>query len=369
MVIFQIVPRLPPNIDGMGDYALNLACQLYQDHDVKTHFIICDPSWTGTSEIAGFPITQVNKRSVHSLLLLLPNQHKTSNVVLLNYVGYAYARKGCPLWLIKSLEFWKTLVVGSHLVTMFHGTYAFGPPWKSAFWLSPLQKSLADRLVKISDSCLTNTQLYAKTVWELSRGKHARIPIVPVFSNIKEPESVLPLIERRCRLVVFGNIDSRLRIYLGSLATLHYACQLLSIEEIWDIGPLTGLNLSEINGVSVVEIGIQPAEEISAIFSSSLAGFMNYNPNCLAISSVFASYCAHGLLPINANKSALTVDGIKAGNHYWVPDDKITSLKNVAELQVIATNAYTWYQTHNLSIQAKLFASLLVEKSTYPSFK
>ena len=45
--IIQIVPKLPPAIDGLGDYALNIARQLYKDFGVKTHFVVGDPAWVG----------------------------------------------------------------------------------------------------------------------------------------------------------------------------------------------------------------------------------------------------------------------------------------------------------------------------------
>jgi hypothetical protein len=38
--IYQIVPRLHPRIDGVGDYALSLARQLRHDYGIDTHFII-----------------------------------------------------------------------------------------------------------------------------------------------------------------------------------------------------------------------------------------------------------------------------------------------------------------------------------------
>jgi hypothetical protein len=54
MNILQIVPRLPPAIDGVGDYALNLARQLRQDFSIHTHFLVCDPNWNGKTELEGF---------------------------------------------------------------------------------------------------------------------------------------------------------------------------------------------------------------------------------------------------------------------------------------------------------------------------
>jgi hypothetical protein len=38
MEIIQVVPMLPPAIDGLGDYALNLARQLRREFNQETHF-------------------------------------------------------------------------------------------------------------------------------------------------------------------------------------------------------------------------------------------------------------------------------------------------------------------------------------------
>jgi hypothetical protein len=50
-IIFSIVPRLPPSIDGLGDYGFTLAKQIRQDFGVQTEFIVTDPKWFGESFI------------------------------------------------------------------------------------------------------------------------------------------------------------------------------------------------------------------------------------------------------------------------------------------------------------------------------
>jgi hypothetical protein len=52
--IYQIVPRLPPLIDGVGDYSLQLARTLRENHNIDSKFIIGDPSWLGPTELEGF---------------------------------------------------------------------------------------------------------------------------------------------------------------------------------------------------------------------------------------------------------------------------------------------------------------------------
>lgn len=361
--IIQIVPQLPLSISGVGDYALNLARQLWKDYEIETHFIIGTSNWQGATTIQDFPIQKVVARSAEALFFLLSTDSNQSasapTSVLLHYVGYGYANRGCPTWLVEGLERWKANTANSHLVTMFHEVYASGPLWTSAFWLSRQQRNLAARLAQLSDRCFTSKQYYAEILSELSQGKQTQIPTLPVFSNIGEPDQVPPLAKRHKRLVVFGGRSKRLRVYQKSLAELRHACQLLGIKEILDIGPSTGLTLSPVNGVPVVEMGQLDATEISDILSTSLAGFFNYNLEYLAKSTIFAAYCAHGLLPVSPRCHALSVDGIASGKHYWIPHDKTTGLKDLLEMQAIADNAYTWYQTHNLSVQAKTFATYL----------
>lgn len=355
MLVTSIIPRLHPAIDGVGDYALNLASQLRQDFGIETHFVVGDLKWAGAAHIEGFPISRVPLQSANILLSLLPSDRPTT--VLLHYVGYGYGKRGCPSWLVDGLQRWRTTSTHRLLVTMFHELYASGPPWTSTFWLSPLQRNLAARLAQMSDRCLTNKQHYAEILYKLSQGKQTQIPTLPVFSNIGEPDQVPPLAKRHQRLVVFGGRSKRLRIYQKSLAELNHACQLLGVKEILDIGPSTGLTLSPVNGVPVVEMGPRSATEISGILLNSLAGFFNYNPDYLAKSGIFAAYCAHGTIPVSSRCHALPVDGIKPGKHYWIPNDRTTALKDLLEVQAIADNAYIWYQTHNLSIQAKTFAA------------
>ncbi len=81
MLIIQIVPHLPPAIDRVGDYALNLAQQLRKDFGIESHFIVCDPSWTGATQIQGFPISQVNVHSADTLLSLLASD-RTAKILL-----------------------------------------------------------------------------------------------------------------------------------------------------------------------------------------------------------------------------------------------------------------------------------------------
>ncbi|MEA5503453.1 glycosyltransferase family 1 protein [Halotia wernerae UHCC 0503] len=358
--VTSIVPRLPPAIDGVGDYALNLARQLRQNFNIQTHFIVGNTKWNGATEIEGFPVTKISVSSSNALLNLLSNDH--SSTVLLHYVGYGYAKRGCPVWLVDGLQHWKILYPKRSLVIMFHEVYASGPPWTSAFWLSALQKSLAARLAQMSDRCITSKQSFAKVLYQLNRTQQTEIICFPVFSNIGEVEYLPLLSERSQRLVIFGSRNSRRQVYNQRIKALETICQTLNINEILDIGVSTNLNISEIRGITVIEKGITKAEEISKILQDSIAGFLNYPPPAhLAKSTVFAAYCAHKLIPCMAISSKVPIDGLEKGKHYLSADDHSSKL-SLKQGQDIANNAYTWYLTHSLSVQAKFFVDNLISR-------
>ena len=357
MQIIQIVPKLPPAIDGIGDYALNLACELREIYQIDTLFVVGDCHWQGSKVIEGFRVIQVEESTPEAIKCQLNYE-----TVLLHYVGYGYANKGCPFWLIRGLQDW---LLGNHnqgkLITMFHEIAALGrPPWTSAFWLSPLQMHLATRLTQMSDRLITSKDLYADTLTKISRGRHKNIPHLPVFSNVGELNKVLPLVERSQRIIVFGGRANRLRAYQESLPQLISACEQLGIKEIWDIGSPTGLNLADVHGIPVVEQGRLSKGEISQILSISIAGFFDYNPIVLGKSTIFAAYCAHGMLPVAAYGIDGVVDGIEAGKHYWLPDREGENKISSQQLQEIAENAYCWYGNHNLATQSKVFAELVI---------
>ena len=360
MSIISIVPRLPPAIDGVGDYALRLAQQLHQDFHINTHFIVGDANWHSDTTIEGFTVSSVDSRSIETLLAALMNA-PTFTTILLHYVGHGYAQRGCPFWLVNALEQWKVSHPQVRLVTMFHELYAVGVPWKYDFWLSLAQQNLAARIARLSDRCLTSGQRYATALHRLSQGKHMQVPTLPIFSNVGEPQPILPLANRQPRLVIFGQYHTKVRVYRECLSSLAAICQTLNLKEIWDLGPATGLSPAAIQTIPVVEVGLLSAADISEILSTSAVGFLHYDPRRLAKSGVFAAYCAHGLLPVNHQPSVHAMDGLEPGINYWsaTTHSMLSSSANLP--QTIADNAFAWYQTHSLATQAQQFADCLLD--------
>jgi hypothetical protein len=356
--IFQIVPKLPPALDGLGDYALNLAKQLRANFGIQTHFLIGDPTWTGPIELEGFPVGQVNDRTSDALRDFLVSQSASN--VLLHYVGYGYAKRGCPRWLLNGLQRWKTQQPSSRQYTFFHEISASGPPWSSAFWLSKRQKQIAVQLLQLSDCALASRQDNLSLLRQLNADRLPPHTVLPIFSNVGEPEHVPSLTERPRKLVVFGTVGRRIQIYQHSLQALIQVCQALDITEILDIGWPTGLEVKEMHGIRFTQMGEQSAVDISIVMMNAIAGMIDYPATILTKSGIFAAYCAHGLIPIvvGTKPNPASTDSLAAGTHYWLADHPTAPL-TIEIAQILADNAWHWYQTHTSLIHAKVIASYL----------
>lgn len=391
MEIIQIVPRLPPAMNGVGDYAYLLAKQLRAAHDIHTIFVVCDPTWKledrsqraegggrdreRTSDIRhpasgicldGFPVFQLKERSAKELLRMIsaPGMPAT---VLLQYVGYGYEKRGCPVWLVRALSTWRSQdsalcppsSVLRRLVTMFHELYAFGPPWRSSFWTSPIQQWAATRLAHTSDSCVSNMRRYADWLGLRAPQHVGRIKTLPVFSNVGEVAEVGSLEARLPRMVIFGGtrwVDELLgRFREQTLKT----CRALGVEQIITIG--SPLHTSRTNlPIPVTEHGFIEAERVAELIRSSRVGMMNYFPGYLAKSGVFAAYAALGVLPVLPQFNPSQADGCLAGETHLLPN-QVAPVLAKGELQRIADNAWEWYCEHDLKRTADAFATIFRE--------
>jgi hypothetical protein len=207
-----------------------------------------------------------------------------------------------------------------------------------------------------SDSTATTLDLYAQLLKRL--GTNADPAVLPILSSVGEPRNPAPLRDRSRRLVVFGGAGARRRGYaLGE--PLRKACQALEIEEVLDIGPPVDRLPSRGPGVPIRSTGALRTEEVGALLGESMAGFLVYPSEFLPKSTIFAAYCAHGMLPICASSRP---QGPSAdGPPYWRPTGGGASSArlNPDEAQVIADRALAWYQPHRAEMHAALFERLL----------
>jgi hypothetical protein len=364
--ILSIVPRLPPAIDGVGDYAYLLSEKLCQQHQILTKFITCDPLTSIEFGSEDASEIQLPQRSADSLLDTL-DRFDNIDTLLLHYVGYGYAKRGCPLWLVAALTKWHKARSTRRLVTMFHEVYASSNlPWSSQFWTSPIQQKIARDLINLSDRAIANNQLFAQRIRELSSKQDLPIHILPIFSNIGECSQPIPLSDRQPWLVTFGNAGFRQSIYTDSLEQLTTVCQQLEIKEIYDIGHNSAAIVRDIPQVKVNSMGILPATDISQIFQMARVGFINYPIQYIAKSGIFAAYASHQLLSVFDRRNlGDNQDGVNFCEHYWSvlnSEDKL----DLTSAQTIAHNAYQWYDRHNLHRVTSQIADILNQTCKIP---
>jgi hypothetical protein len=234
---------------------------------------------------------------------------------------------------------------------MFHELYATGPVWRSSFWTSPVQRWIAQTLARNSDHCFTNRA--ASATWLATASHHPMnaISVLPVFSNVGEPERLPDWNERQPRMIVFGSVSQRRKVYFEHLADLEQACQAMRLNEIVDIGAL--FEIPQLS-VSISKRGILSVPEVSREMLAARAGFFANPTPYLGKSGIFAAYAAHGLAPITfpANR-AVNEDGLKCGEHYLSANEL-----NRCGTGKIGKSAHGWYQGHSIKKQAHCYATL-----------
>ena len=358
MDILQIYPRLPPTIDGIGDYAVTLAKGLSQ-YNIRTHFMTVPQGKVLLDD--RFPIVPLHTHSPQAFVDAIPQQIQT---VILHFSDYPYdAKRGTPTWLVTALKAMKQQR-SLRLIIMFHEFPSFYL-LKKTFYLFPWQRSVAWQLAQLADVIITNNAVTQTLLAKRFLAKNLQRSILnfPVFSNIGELEQPSPLKQRQRRLIVFGTPGRRARIYQRSHAMLKNCCQLLDIEEICDIGSPLHLNQPKLAGTRLVEMGEQPAAKISQLLSDSLAGIVYSTDNGrLAKSGVFATYCAHGLVPIVTQAKASLLDGLQAETNFLFAGMQSQPLA-IERLQAIADVAHQWYAAHNQANTFKCFSLQLTAAS------
>jgi hypothetical protein len=325
---------MPPPAEGVGSYAQELGRALAERRGIETVF-----------HAAAVPPPRRRAAALEEALA-----RAEPAAVLLHYANYGYQRRGCPFWLLRALRRWRRGGPGRRLVTVFHEVYATGPPWRSSFWTQPLQKGIAAGTARASDALVTSLDLWVHRIG--SAAAPEKTAVTPVFSTVGEPAAVPSLAARAPRLVLFGGRGARGRAY-GELGdALSAACRALGVHEIADVGPPLDTPRDEAGGVPVRRFGVLPAAEAGALLLESRAGFVAYPPFFLPKSTIFAAYCAHGVLPVCAWPRPVPDGEVAAGRHYLCPGGD-------GDFQAIASAARAWYDSHSLSRQTELFHRFL----------
>jgi GT2 family glycosyltransferase len=317
--ILQIVPQLPGTLDGVGDYALNLARALSADHGLRTTFLVA--ARTSVTAKDGFPMVSGLDAAASSELA------QRHNHVILHYVNYGYQARGVPLLLRTFVKRLRPQLRGSW-VTTFHELYASGLPWQSAFWLRPFQVRIAYDMIDAATTCIVSNAPIQQAICAYDRSKPVRL--VPVMSNFGEPQ-----------LSEFGTASPRRWVICGGTAliarSLHRFEQLrplippvLAPEHLDVVGGRDEVSLTaaldrlkrEICVHHYPEVGVGLAAEV---LRQASFGFIDYFgvgkawPGMVLKSTAFAALCAHGVVPVLSHREeTIALDGDPLPGPYFL---------------------------------------------------
>ena len=351
-LLIQVVANLMPGRSGVGDHAIALAHELQAAFGVNTAFAVVN-----SNEPCSLPYPTVfcpPSRLLESCLDLTRGQ---SGAVLVHVSGYGYSRDGTPKLLADALE--EVKASGRfRLGVYFHELFATGMPWRSAFWHTRRQRVALRRIAAQCDLIVTNTERYAEWLkGESRRLGGARVERMPVFSTVGEADGPASFEQRDAALVMFGLAGSRELSY-RQLAAAGNLVNMLGVEEILDVGPECN-HPAQVQGIRVKRVGVLPAEEVPAVFSRAQFGFVPHPWYNLAKSSIFAAYCAQGVVPVLSKPFSQKADGLAEGVQVVTPRTAACAGRSTWENRSRA--AWSWYRMHRLHVHAERYAKWMGE--------
>ena len=275
MNLVQIVPGLLPKFDGIGDYAMQFARRLRENHGIHTSFIVGDPAWDG-GEVEGFFATKVGARTCNGLLDALERCERVCRAratfqLFSTSRPTATRSRGYPLWLQRSLDEWQRRRPNTLNIVFHELDVHCSRPWSSAFWVAPLQRNLIKHVARTGGFKYTNTEQHRSQLESLGSG---RMALIHNISTIGEPPFCRLFQRDGSDIIIFGRGAQRKANYSRGSDVLSSLCRLIGAERIIDIGdPIAGETTTHIEGVPIVRCGRLEMQEISTWMSTSVASF------------------------------------------------------------------------------------------------
>ncbi|HST29770.1 MAG TPA: hypothetical protein VLK27_02900 [Chthoniobacterales bacterium] len=341
--ILQIVPRVPGGLDGVGDYALTLAEKLRDQFGFSTIFATPNAS----------SVTTVREFEVHPLDRI-QDQPGTFDHVLLHYVSYGYQKRGIPFGLLSILRRMARNRRGVFL-TVFHELYASGPPWRSEFWLKPIQIHLARSVAHLSDECIVASENYLHKLQRLV--PNTLIHLHPTPSGLGEPSLSREQVANRDphRWAIVGGT------LLGEKSLGSFARVIQQIPE--SIAPKTLFLLGGSENPAVrsilshleIESHYRPriaAADASEVLKTCSFAWIDYfhrpdiETSVVLKSSAFAAACAHAVIPVFPHRGTpISIERDRLPGPFFV-ESNAADVPTAEDRSTVAANIYDWYHRH-----------------------
>ena len=325
----------------MGDYALTVARKLRELFGYQTIFAAHDRP--GAKDVDGFEARGTSQLSGAEF-----------DHVILHYVNYGYQARGIPFALVPVLQELRHHCRGRFL-TIFHELYASGPPWKSSFWLQPLQKRIARNIARLSSVSLVSSESMRRQLGRLVSG--AEVIVNPVLSNFGEPALSPEQFEQRDshRWAICGGTALIERSLKSFREIVHRIPGEISPRHLFVLGGNDSSTVRALLHRSGIQTDYRPhltPADASAILSASSFIWLDYftRPgvpgDVLLKSTAFAAACAHGAIPVFPHRSSvISVEADSLPGPFFINPAQ-AELPVAQDRAQIATRFYDWYQRH-----------------------
>jgi hypothetical protein len=340
--ILQIVPKVPGGLDGVGDYALIVANKLRQIYGHESVFAAAEFDSRTTAD--GFDAVSLDS-------LEGKEAGRKFDSVILHCVNYGYQKRGVPLALLGVLRKLRGKASGS-LLTIFHELYASAPPWRSAFWLRPLQIHISRSIAELSDACIVSSETVLAELKRLA--PDAKMSVHPVLSNFGEPSLSLGQFVRRDphRWVICGGTALVERSIRSFRTIANRIPDVFAPRELMLLGgidnPTTREMMAELRNLRCdyhPQIGAREASRILSTCSFAWVDYFHRSDvptSAILKSTSFAAACAHGVIPVLPHRgSTISLQGDELPGPYFVGGVRAELPENPAK---IAAEIYAWYE-------------------------
>jgi hypothetical protein len=358
--LIQVVPRRGVEPNGVADYALALARELNASSGFRSVILSASPSAHTMPRHEEWKTVFLSRREAQCIADTIQalSSKRRALAVLLHFSGYGYEKRGVPIWLAEGLRLWSRRAHRVPLLTIFHELYATGRPWQSSFWLSPLQKHVARRILNLSSSAVTPTDLYRKRLSRLRDQSGTEIISMPVFSNVGEAGLGSAPHARSATATIFGLAGVEDRLLGAYRSEIERIVLAVGLKQIVDIGPRFKPVPRMLAGVPVISKGILPEPAVSELLQQTRFGFVAYPLDFIGKSGVFAAYAAHGVVPIVLSDKQGSFDGLQPARHF-LDGLRLGAAADAKELASIQCALWKWYASHCLNAQAELVANFI----------
>jgi hypothetical protein len=364
--IIHIVPHLPPQNSGVGDYAVVVGRRMEEIGGITCGYVAagvnavelpndgehvrnitgrCDPGalWRAVEELAGGdePSPGPARRGSPQASV----EGRETLTVVLHYSGYGYDRNGAPAWLVDALRH-RPQGRFIRVLAYFHELYANGWPWQRAFWFSARQRRVAADIARLSDALLTNREQSARWLEEQTGRLTGSVRTLPVPSNAGEPDQLPDYESRPRRAVVFGDARRRAMLLDKEARAVARLLKTLEIVELIDIGRPAAIDKKEFAraGIAIEQPGYLDAREVGRQLSQCRVGLIRYPLAFVAKSSVFAAYAAHGVVPVIWTDRCEPADDVEIGRNALAFPRLGQLVPDVKALLRMSAAIHEWYR-------------------------